>query len=238
MDRLAQQLFICFLALAAILVLEYYTDIDLWIQDLLYVSESRQWVVNPLLHQKLTWFFYKGPKFFYGAVCFSAVVYLLLSRRVKSLRRHNRSVWVLLLSLVLVPLIVASAKYFTNVYCPYQLNVYNGAYPFVRILEAYPADFVQLKNGRCFPAGHATVGFAFMALYFCFHDRLLKWCGVAFGLTLGWTTAVYQMFRGQHFLSHGLFTMVASLAVILLVNYAVRFFYEDKLQKRIYKRGN
>lgn len=46
------------------------------------------------------------------------------------------------------------------------------------------------------------------------------------------------MFRGQHFLSHGLFTMVASLAVILLVNYAVRFFYEDKLQKRIYKRGN
>lgn len=51
MDRLAQQLFICFLALAAILVLEYYTDIDLWIQDLLYVSESRQWVVNPLLHQ-------------------------------------------------------------------------------------------------------------------------------------------------------------------------------------------
>ena len=89
MDRLAQQLFICFLALAAILVLEYYTDIDLWIQDLLYVSESRQWVVNPLLHQKLTWFFYKGPKFFYGAVCFSAVVYLLLSRRVKSLRRHN-----------------------------------------------------------------------------------------------------------------------------------------------------
>lgn len=238
MDRLAQQLFICFLALAAILVLEYYTDIDLWIQDLLYVSESRQWVVNPLLHQKLTWFFYKGPKFFYGAVCFSAVVYLLLSRRVKSLRRHNRSVWVLLLSLVLVPLIVASAKYFTNVYCPYQLNVYNGVYPFVRILEAYPADFVQLKNGRCFPAGHATVGFAFMALYFCFHDRLLKWCGLAFGLTLGWTTAVYQMFRGQHFLSHGLFTMVASLAVILLVNYAVRFFYEDKLQKRIYKRGN
>lgn len=71
----------------------------------------------------------------------------------------------MLLSIIFVPALIAGAKYVTNVYCPYQLNIYNGLYPFVRILESYPADFIQPKPGRCFPAGHATAGFAFMALF-------------------------------------------------------------------------
>lgn len=211
--------------LVLILAAEYYTDFDLWVQKWFYVAETGQWAVNSEVHKRLGRFFYQGPKVFYGIVCLGLVLYLLLSWRAAALRRYNRQVWVLLLSLILVPLIVAGAKYFTNVYCPYQLNLYNGEYPFVRIVEAYPADFVQLKSGRCFPAGHATVGFAFMALYFCFQRQVWRWCGLFFGLALGWTAAVYQMYRGQHFLSHSLFSMVACFMVIMMVDYAVNRFY-------------
>lgn len=130
---------------------------------------------------------------------------------------------ILLLSIVFVPLVVAGAKYFTNVYCPYQLNIYNGLYPFVRIIDSYPESFVQPKPGRCFPAGHATAGFCLYGVVFCFltaaaeksSDCLPAFC-------LAWRPGFYQMLRGQHFLSHTLFSMIASFAVIITIDWFVR----------------
>lgn len=143
---------------------------------------------------------------------------------------------ILLLSIVFVPLVVAGAKYFTNVYCPYQLNIYNGLYPFVRIIDNYPESFVQPKPGRCFPAGHATTGFAFMALYFVFDSRRGKILGLLAGILLGLAAGFYQMLRGQHFLSHTLFSMIASFAVIITIDWFVSKNTKNKykaLQPRI-----
>ena len=134
---------------------------------------------------------------------------------------------------VMIPALIAGAKYVTNVYCPYQLNIYNGLYPFVRILESYPADFIQPKPGRCFPAGHATAGFAFMALFFCFDTPWKRWLGLAVGLAVGWTAALYQMYRGQHFLSHSVFSMIAAFMVILLINEIVSRLTAAKNDKRL-----
>ena len=124
----------------------------------------------------------------------------------------------MLLSFIIIPVLVAGAKYFTNVYCPYQLDIYNGLYPFVRVLESYPADFIQPKVGRCFPAGHATAGFAFLGLFYAFRKRSFKISGLCIGLILGWTAGIYQMLRGQHFLSHTLFSMIAALTLICIIN--------------------
>ena len=151
----------------------------------------------------------------------STLVKSLLSLKKPSLAVRRRPVLILLLSIVFVPLVVAGAKYFTNVYCPYQLNIYNGLYPFVRIIDNYPESFVQPKPGRCFPAGHATTGFAFMALYFVFDSRRGKILGLLAGILLGLAAGFYQMLRGQHFLSHTLFSMIASFAVIITIDWFV-----------------
>ena len=220
--RFSVRLFICFLLLAAVLLAEKFTNADTALQNLFYLPETHEWLINPALHQKLSPVFYKGLKFLLAATGAGCLIFLLLSLKKPSLAVRRRPVLILLLSIVFVPLVVAGAKYFTNVYCPYQLNIYNGLYPFVRIIDSYPESFVQPKPGRCFPAGHATAGFAFMALYFVFDSRRGKILGLLAGILLGLAAGFYQMLRGQPFLSHTLFSMIASFAVIITIDWFVR----------------
>lgn len=221
MSALIKQLSAVLLLLLLILAAEYYFNFDIIIQNRLYNYEHRQWLISPEFHKQLAPFFYNGPKIITGIVGMSLLGILLASIRFPQLRKYNKPALILLLSLILVPVVVAGAKYFTNVYCPYQLDIYSGRFPFVRILANYPADFSQLKPGRCFPAGHATVGFAYMALFYCFNTPWKRWAGLSLGLTLGIIASAYQMFRGQHFLSHSLFSMVASFMIIIIINFCV-----------------
>ncbi len=222
MKKLLISLSIGALLLLGVLALEYYTDWDVILQEHFFDRANNRWLIYPALHKKLSFIFYSGLKNVLIATAVFCLIRLLLSIKRKNLRTNNQPYLIMLLSIIFVPLIVASAKYFTNVYCPYQLNIYNGLYPFVRILEDYPADFIQPKPGRCFPAGHATAGFAFMALYYCFNDRKKRLLGLSLGLILGWTAATYQMYRGQHFLSHSVFSMISAFMVIMIINYLVR----------------
>lgn len=206
------------LLLTAVLLFEYYTDADIVLQNYFYDAANRQWMINPEKHKQLGMIFYKGLKNVLIASGIFCLLYLAASLKYPKLQKHRKLVSVFLLSVIFVPLIVAGAKYITNVYCPYQLDIYNGSYPFVRIIADYPEGFVQPKPGRCFPAGHATAGFAFMALFYCFQKMQYRIAGLLLGITLGWTAGTYQMMRGQHFLSHTLFSMIASFMVIMLIN--------------------
>lgn len=225
MKKLAYGLAASLLLLTAIIAGEYLTDWDLDLQYLFFDAPNHRWKIYPELHKKLTIFFYAGIKNLIAATAVICLLRLLASLKYKNLQTANKPYWIMFLSIIFVPAIVAGAKYITNVYCPYQLNIYNGLYPFVRIIENYPADFIQPKPGRCFPAGHATAGFAFMALYYCFAARWKRILGLTAGLALGWTAGIYQMLRGQHFLSHTLFSMVAAFMVIMVINAAVNRFY-------------
>ncbi len=227
MKKLLTGLCIGVLLLLVILLLEYYTDIDLLIQEHFFDRANNRWLIYPALHKKLSFIFYSGLKNVLIATAVFCLIRLLYSIKHPHLRAGNQPYLIMLLSIIFVPLIVASAKYFTNVYCPYQLNIYNGLYPFVRILENYPADFTQPKPGRCFPAGHATAGFAFMALFYCFKSKKNRILGLCLGLILGWTAAIYQMYRGQHFLSHSLFSMVSAFMVIMIINYLIKRIYKE-----------
>ena len=166
--RFSVRLFICFILLAAVLLTEKFTNADTALQNLFYRPETHEWLINPALHQKLSPVFYKGLKFLLAATGAGCLIFLLLSLKKPSLAVRRRPVLILLLSIVFVPLVVAGAKYFTNVYCPYQLNIYNGLYPFVRIIDSYPESFVQPKPGRCFPAGHSR--FRLYGVVFCFRQ--------------------------------------------------------------------
>ena len=63
-------------------------------------------------------------------------------------------------------------------------------------------------GGHCFPAGHASTGFAFMAAYFGLRQsdspRALVWLGLA--LVVGFVLGFAQQVRGAHFMSHTFWT--------------------------------
>ena len=68
----------------------------------------------------------------------------------------------------------------------------------------------RMPRAACFPAGHASAGYAWMALYFFFLATRpqWRWLGLAVGIVLGLLFGVVQQLRGAHFLSHDLWTAV------------------------------
>ena len=96
--------------------------------------------------------------------------------------------------------------------CPWDLAEFGGSaqwFPLLGELPAIPGP------GRCFPSGHASSGFALVALYFALRDAHPREARVALALalTVGLLATAVQVLRGAHFLSHGLWTAWISWAV-------------------------
>ena len=151
---------------------------------------------------------------------------------IQKLKKYRHNILLTLLGLSLIPLIAGNIKKFTNIYCPSQLEIYNGNYPYVKILESYPADFVQTKKGKCFPAGHAITGFSLLILFFSLHKKSHKIFGLILGTLLGWILGTYQMFKGAHFFGD---TLIAMFVCFLLAALITRV-YEGLLAKNITKK--
>ncbi|MBF0455941.1 MAG: phosphatase PAP2 family protein [Magnetococcales bacterium] len=191
-------------------------DGDLLVQDLFYQFDQRAWWIDKDEPVKRL-IFYSGAKkviIFFGL---SVLGGYFLSFKKSRLVPYRRQLLLIALSLIFVPSLVAGAKNITNIHCPWALERYGADKPYIKLFEPYPDDFIQERPGKCFPAGHPTGGFAFMVLYFVLKTPRAKRLGLGFGLGLGWIMGIYQMLKGAHFLSHVLFSMMASWLVILLV---------------------
>lgn len=219
--RLQKQLCLTLFLLIAVLVIFDCTSLDVWVQNHFYNANAvdkpplERWLVYKF-DRSLEFWFHKSIKI--AVAIFGGCVFLLALAgfRVKWLAPYRYRLLFLACAMGLVSLIVGGAKHVTNTYCPNQTVLYGGDKPYVKVMERYPAGYEKRKKGRCFPAGHATAGFGLMALYFVFRSRRARLAGLAFGLTLGWVLGVFQIIRGEHFLSHTVFTMIASWLVILL----------------------
>lgn len=73
------------------------------------------------------------------------------------------------------------------------------------------------KAGHCFPGGHASAGFALIALFFAYRQTRPNraWLYLLAALVLGFAMGWGQMMRGAHFLSHNLWTLWVAWAVNL-----------------------
>lgn len=109
----------------------------------------------------------------------------------------------LALALTLTVGVVGLLKVITNVDCPWDLAPFGGRFPYEHLFADRP-DY--LRHAHCFPAAHASAGYALMALYFVALEcsrrlaRIGLWIGVVTGLIFGFA----QQSRGAHFLSHDL----------------------------------
>jgi len=116
---------------------------------------------------------------------------------------------------------VGLLKTLTNVDCPWDLVPFGGRFPYIELFGDRPD---ALRAGRCFPAAHASSGYALLALYFTFRERSagLAKLGLALGLLTGLVFGLAQQARGAHFVSHDLWSAFLVWTVTLSV-YAFAF---------------
>jgi membrane-associated PAP2 superfamily phosphatase len=116
-------------------------------------------------------------------------------------RELRRPALYFFLSLGLSVGVVGLLKAVTNVDCPRDLSEFGGAFPFIHLFADRPD---ALRHARCFPAAHASSGYALVALYFALRERS-RWAsrlGLAAGLVTGLIFGFAQQSRGAHFVSH------------------------------------
>lgn len=131
------------------------------------------------------------------------------------------------LQLAVTPLVasvfVSVLKLHSTTSCPWDLQQFGGVAVYVSHWTRGVADG---GGGGCFPAGHASAGFAFLGGFFAFRStqpalakRLLV-AVMAFGLLLG----LAQQIRGAHYMSHTLWTAWLCWMCAVLVDASIAFF--------------
>lgn len=143
--------------------------------------------------------------------------------------RWRRPAGYFVVSMVLSVGAVGLLKTLTNVDCPWDLAPFGGRFPYVHLFAHRPE---YLPRGQCFPAAHASSGYALMALYFVFRERsrALALTGLAVGILIGLVFGLAQQSRGAHLLSHDVWSaMLAWLIPLSLYTFAFK--------RRLWRRG-
>lgn len=191
---------------------------DLWLADRVYAMEGHAWslqngyVTQDLLHAAGR----QASKYMWFALALTVATSLLL----RQLRQWRRPLVYLLLATALSTAAVGLLKRWTNMDCPWDLLRYGGDKDYYTLFMHRPSI---LGHAKCFPAGHASAGYAWVALYFFFLSARprWRWWGLGFALALGAVFGVAQQLRGAHFLSHDVWTLMicwlVALALYLLM---------------------
>ena len=134
-------------------------------------------------------------------------------------RTYQQPLLWIFLAMVISTATISILKHLSIHDCPWNLLEYGGTQPLVALFASLPAG---VKPGHCFPGGHASAGFALMAIYFAFRDSAPKYAniGLMLGLLLGFAMGWAQMMRGAHFMSHNLWTAWL-VWMTLLVQYLI-----------------
>jgi membrane-associated PAP2 superfamily phosphatase len=169
---------------------------------------ANNWMINELLHTGGRWSI---------RVLLALVLAFWLATWVEPRWRPlRRPAAYFMISALLSMGVVGLLKTLTNVDCPWDLAPFGGRFPYIELFGDRPD---ALRVGRCFPAAHASSGYALLALYFTFRERHagLAKLGLALGLLTGLTFGLAQQARGAHFVSHDLWSAFLVWTVTLSV---------------------
>jgi len=209
---------ISILVLVAATLLFELTDIDMLVQGSFYDAGTGQWLVDKN-DQIPRFIFYDGIKGVLLAFTAALLIAAAVFGKKPRIAEYRKRLWLTLLSIVLILATTSGLKAVTNVACPGQLSAFGGTIPHVKLFDAYPPGQRPVKAQHCFPAGHASGGFALLSLVFLFKTPRNRRLVVVAGLSLGWIMGLYKMFIGDHFLSHTVTTMLLAWCIICAISY-------------------
>lgn len=188
---------------------------DQWLADQLYRWQGSRWALRDawwtshLLH--------KGGRNLSTLAALLVILGLIRSCLDARLRPLRKPLLYLLLAVALSTGVVSLLKSWTHMDCPWDLERYGGLRPFIGLLQARP---ISLGHAACFPAGHASAGYAWVALYFFMLQvrPQWRWPALIAVLAIGAAFGFAQQLRGAHFLSHDLWSLAISWTVAALLS--------------------
>ena len=230
LENMNKNILITSIILVLIIALFELSDLDIFIQSFFYNFENKTWLIQKN-DATFKLFFYDGIKVALIVFAICILFSLILLGKKKLIQEYKKGLIIVLLSAIFVPLIIASLKSMTNTPCPCNIEHFNGPYPNIKVFESYPKDFIQQSKAKCWPAGHASGGFALMALFFLFKTPSNQKKALTFGLAIGWSMGLYKMFIGDHFLSHTIITMLIAWIIILLITKLIYYNKGTQIEK-------
>lgn len=192
-----------------------YTNLDYWISAQVFDFKSQSWLYSESFWIKQVGYYgIKGVLLIYSTILIGLFVSSFWWGKT---RPYRRMLLFLILCMALVPAEIAFFKQIFLKPRPEQVIAFGGTMPHVSL-------FTLLSNepdATNWPGGHASGGAALMSWYFVgrAYSKRWGWVGLGSGLLvsnlMGWT----QIFRGQHFFSHNLWTLWFAWATILLIHF-------------------
>lgn len=175
------------------------------VADQLYAWEGGHWMLRD--HRITSNWIHHGGKQLSLALWFGALLVRLRINATSAFAHWRRSLTCLLLSTLAATTLVSGLQMVTFMDCPWDMQGYGGPRPYIALFDVRPPG---LTSAACFPAGHASAGYCWVALYFFFAENAprWRWRGLAFGLGLGAVFGISQQLRGAHFLSHDVMTLL------------------------------
>ncbi|MEO7886300.1 MAG: phosphatase PAP2 family protein [Polaromonas sp.] len=184
----------------AFLIAWDHSGLDLWMAHWFGSASGftfeNHWFWRGVLHDDIRWLPWLVELALLTAIArpFGPIRQLVIERRVQ-----------LGLTTLVSLLVVSTIKLHSLTSCPWDLHDFGGTVAYV---SHWAWGVRDGGSGGCFPAGHASAGFAFVGGFFSFRHSLprtaRRWLAGAMlaGLTLG----LAQQVRGAHYMSHTLWT--------------------------------
>lgn len=202
---------------------------DIWVQKHFYNLATHQWILDTN-NTVLKFIFYDGVKRLLIVIAVLFLFVLILGWKKQWMKAYRRGLIIVVLSSIAVPIVVGSLKAVSNMPCPKSLDIFNGTYPHTCVWEKYATKDCHLEKQKCWPAGHASGGFALLSLIFLFHSRKNKIIVGSIAMLIGWSMGSYKMLIGDHFLSHTTITMILAWLLILLIARGVDWVIKKNLK--------
>lgn len=201
--NLSSHVFYPLAALISLSILITIFNVDQITADYFYALQSHSWAwKNSWLAEH---FFHRGGRNLSIALGITCIVLLFIIDYRKTHTQNRKPLIYLVTTITGSSLIISILKALLSVSCPWEFSRYGGTLHYHKVIEQ-----LFLHNGSgCFPAGQASAGYAWVALYFvgCHYQSQLRWLGLALALVAGLILGVAQQIRGAHFLSHDLWTL-------------------------------
>lgn len=218
---------ITFITLVFSMFLFEISDIDIIIQQSFYNFNLNQWILDRN-NAILEFIFYDGIKKALVIFAIIVAISLLFFGKNRLVQSYRTGLLIVVFCAILIPSVVGILKVTTNTPCPKNITRFNGCYPYVKVFSTYPPTFHQKEKIECFPAGHASGGFALFSLFFLFKSRKNRRKALLFAMITGWSMGLYKMLIGDHFLSHTVVSMILAWLITLIVARVVSVFTIEK----------
>jgi membrane-associated PAP2 superfamily phosphatase len=177
--------------------------VDMWLADKFYAWEGGTWALkNAWLTSTII---HNTGKYLSLLIALIILLAFASTYFTQGFRQYRRELLYLLLAAGGGSLLVSIFKDITHVSCAWDFTRYGGHTEYATVFT----QLLQRTGDNCFPAGHASGGYAWLAFYFLgVHlNSKWRWAGLGSALTVGLIFGISQQLRGAHFISHDLWTL-------------------------------